>query len=589
MRILKYILLIPALALAAACNDRPGPEPGGDNLLRIKTGTHAMTATTKAPTVSLGVDNIYAYPFNLSSGTLNGIVITPTSMSGSEYTYSMPEPSQDIIFTNVTDGDGGYEVVTAQESGFMTVSLPDGSSGADADLVAGTLSKEEVDPETGSETVYPVHLDRMVAQITINFRVKKNGGEELISDLSEFFSEVSISVPTYSTLNMPALDTTAWNYSGKINSTWKSSSVPQAQTLQLADGRFIFPSCDEGNPIFTLRAVSPTGETLELNSQLGFPIDTNDHYTLTMTLRQKSESFSFEVEDFVRDTMDVNLDFTDVVVVPTMDVDMSTRSGYSNPIFRIGEDDLYCYPFLGAEGDSLAPGYPQRQTAIVGGRYHFKMPADTNLRLMISNVDLTDPASGYGVKVGENTAPSPLIYSDSTYVYFVNGEGWARTPYIIRSSEGHYFNDGQVSEINLTLYHRSTSARLLLNITGCDTLPVLTDLVQYVWIEYPSSYQERVMVVAGTDNDDNYRTPVTIETDAIPASGIPQVTYYEDTYYELDGVRHMFSRSTSSTFYISVLTTSGATRKFSFSNSSGSYDYWDNNTVIFNIPLSSLQ
>ena len=50
MRILKYILLIPALALAAACNDRPGPEPGGDNLLRIKTGTHAMTATTKPVT-----------------------------------------------------------------------------------------------------------------------------------------------------------------------------------------------------------------------------------------------------------------------------------------------------------------------------------------------------------------------------------------------------------------------------------------------------------------------------------------------------------------------------------------------------------
>ena len=203
---------------------------------------------------------------------------------------------------------------------------------------------------------------------------------------------------------------------------------------------------------------------------------------------------------------------------------------------------------------------------------------------MISNVDLTDPASGYGVKVGENTAPSPLIYSDSTYVYFVNGEGWARTPYIIGTSYWHYFYDGEVSEIDMTINHRSTSARLLLNITGCDTLPVLTDLVQYVWIEYPSSYQERFMGF-----DDNYRTPVTIETDAIPASGIPQVTYYEDTYYELDGVRHMFSRSTSSTFYISVLTTSGATRKFSFSDSSGSYDYWDNNTVIFNIPLSSLQ
>lgn len=584
MRITKYILLVPALALAAACNDRPGPEPSGDNILRIKTGTHAMTATTKASTVTPGMDNIYAYPFSLSSEALNGIAIAPATMNGSEYTYSMPEPSQDIIFTNVTDGDGGYEVITAQGSPYMTVTLPDWSSGADADLVAGTLSRDEVDAGAGSEAIYPVHLDRMVAQITINFRVKMKDSEELISDLSQFFSEVSISVPTYSTLNMPALDTTAWYYSGEITSFWQSSSIPQASSLQLADGRFIFPSCEEGNPTFTLNALSPTGETLELTSQLGFPIDTNGHYTLTMTLRQKSDNFGFEVEDFVLDTMDVDMDFTDVVVIPAMDVEMSTKSGYSNPIFSLGEDDLYCYPFLGVNQDSLATGYPQKQTAIVGNRYHFNLPVDTSMRLIISNVNLLDPASGYGVMVGGDTAPSPLVYSDSTFVYFANQEGWSRTPYIVNSPQWYTIYDGQISEINTTIYHRSTSARLLLNITECDTLPVLTDLIQYVWIEYPDSYQERYM---GTD--DNYRTPVTIATDAIPAAEIPQVTYNESTYYELDGARHMFTQSTSYDFHVLVLTTTGDTRRFSFSHNTGGYDYWDNNTVIFNIPISSLQ
>lgn len=83
MRGIKYILLIPVLTLAVSCNDRPGPEMNGDNLLRIQTTTRGLTVGTKAPTITLGSDNIYAYPFNLSNESLNGIALSPVSISGS--------------------------------------------------------------------------------------------------------------------------------------------------------------------------------------------------------------------------------------------------------------------------------------------------------------------------------------------------------------------------------------------------------------------------------------------------------------------------------------------------------------------------
>ena len=318
------LLLIPAALASCTVQEVIGPRPEYDNILKIQTSS--QTAGTKS-LIALGSDMVYAYPFSLDGGlqAVTGVPIPATSIIGSEYTYYMPQPAQDIIFTNVIDGNGGYEVTSpADGDTLMKITLPDGTSGSDVDLVLGDLRKDSIDPD--NQEVYPVHLSRKVAQISLTFQVKEKESGELIGDLSEFFSEVSVSIPTYSTLCLT--DFSSFVYYGLADNIWSSAVEQQSSQLRLADGVFVFPSSEafedaDHGPAITLKAVSPTGNTLELQSELDYPIEANTHYNLTLSLRQKSDAFDFEIESIIQDTMDVDLEYTDVFITPSLGIEMS--------------------------------------------------------------------------------------------------------------------------------------------------------------------------------------------------------------------------------------------------------------------------
>lgn len=577
------LLLIPAALASCTVQEVIGPRPEYDNILKIQTSS--QTAGTKS-LIALGSDMVYAYPFSLDGGlqAVTGVPIPATSIIGSEYTYYMPQPSQDIIFTNVIDGNGGYEVTSpADGDTLMKITLPDGTSGSDVDLVLGDLRKDSIDPD--NPEVYPVHLSRKVAQVSLTFQVKEKESGELISDLSEFFSEVSVSIPTYSTLCLT--DFSSFVYYGLADNIWSSAVEQQSSQLRLADGVFVFPSSEafedaDHGPAITLKAVSPTGNTLELQSELDYPIEANTHYSLTLSLRQKSDAFDFEIESIIQDTMDVDLEYTDVFITPSLGIEMSRAEAdtlYSNPGLTLGEDTLYCYPFLDANGDSLATGYPKAQTAILNGQYLFNIPTGTQ-NLIFSNINLTDGISKYYL---QSYDPSlPLIYDEdhSLYILMRDKETPATEPLYVGKMENFTPASGG-SHISVPLEHVTTGFRVLLKILDGDStvFPQMTDLLQYYWVSIKTYCTSYCMYTGLT----KYSQLTTATTEARTPEKIRNVVYNGENLLLLSDYLYVMAEPDEDNYasaYFDILTNDGMTRSFYYSIRGADYVNGYNTFVI---------
>lgn len=577
------LLLIPAALASCTVQEVIGPRPEYDNILKIQTSS--QTAGTKS-LIALGSDMVYAYPFSLDGGlqAVTGVPIPATSIIGSEYTYYMPQPAQDIIFTNVIDGNGGYEVTSpADGDTLMKITLPDGTSGSDVDLVLGDLRKNSIDPD--NPEVYPVHLSRKVAQVSLTFQVKEKESGELIGDLSEFFSEVSVSIPTYSTLCLT--DFSSFVYYGLADNIWSSAVEQQSSQLRLADGVFVFPSSEafedaDHGPAITLKAVSPTGNTLELQSELDYPIEANTHYNLTLSLRQKSDAFDFEIESIIQDTMDVDLEYTDVFITPSLGIEMSRAEAdtlYSNPGLTLGEDTLYCYPFLDANGDSLATGYPKAQTAILNGQYLFNIPTGTQ-NLIFSNINLTDGVSKYYL---QSYDPSlPLIYDEDHSLYILmRDKGTPATEPLYVGKMENFTPAGGGSHISVPLEHVTTGFRVLLKILDGDStvFPQMTDLLQYYWVSIKTYCTSYCMYTGLT----KYSQLTTATTEARTPEKIRNVVYNGENLLLLSDYLYVMAEPDEDNYasaYFDILTNDGMTRSFYYSIRGADYVNGYNTFVI---------
>ena len=577
------LLLIPAALASCTVQEVIGPRPEYDNILKIQTSS--QTAGTKS-LIALGSDMVYAYPFSLDGGlqAVTGVPIPATSIIGSEYTYYMPQPAQDIIFTNVIDGNGGYEVTSpADGDTLMKITLPDGTSGSDVDLVLGDLRKDSIDPD--NPEVHPVHLSRKVAQISLTFQVKEKESGELIGDLSEFFSEVSVSIPTYSTLCLT--DFSSFVYYGLADNIWSSAVEQQSSQLRLADGVFVFPSSEafedaDHGPAITLKAVSPTGNTLELQSELDYPIEANTHYNLTLSLRQKSDAFDFEIESIIQDTMDVDLEYTDVFITPSLGIEMSRAEAdtlYSNPGLTLGEDTLYCYPFLDANGDSLATGYPKAQTAILNGQYLFNIPTGTQ-NLIFSNINLTDGVSKYYL---QSYDPSlPLIYDEDHSLYILmRDKGTPATEPLYVGKMENFTPASGGSHISVPLEHVTTGFRVLLKILDGDStvFPQMTDLLQYYWVSIKTYCTSYCMYTGLT----KYSQLTTATTEARTPEKIRNVVYNGENLLLLSDYLYVMAEPDEDNYasaYFDILTNDGMTRSFYYSIRGADYVNGYNTFVI---------
>ena len=399
-RITRYIMALPVFAVLLimdGCTEDPAGSSNSGYDLTVRTAVHNIEAASTKAETELGKDIIYAYPYSKVNGSFNGTPLVPEAMNGSEYTYKMPEAAQDVVFTNLIDGIGGYTCRTG--STLLSVSLQDNTSGSDCDFVAGTLAESSMDPDQGGLT-YPVNLKRKVSRVNIILRSKKKGSDELIPDLSAFFSKVEISVNTYSSYEMKQIipsgtsgkpDSCSEEYSGEITALWSCSDLPSDDTVSLARYRYIFPSTDDANPVFTLVLTAHNGTVSTLTSKMSQPLLPNRHYNLTLTLRQKSSEFGFEVESFINEDMEVDFDTDDLVPLSVSSSflveQMSVQENDGGDGFVLGQDTLWCYSFS-TENDELLEGFPKPQKLIYGSNYQYMIPKGKQ-RLVFSNHKIT--------------------------------------------------------------------------------------------------------------------------------------------------------------------------------------------------------
>ncbi len=574
MRI-QHILLTSAAALLvlSGCSrsSRTGLQPGDSRVTITATGCRIEPSGTKA-LVDLSTDLIYAYPFSLDViPALTGIPVSPSGITGNRFTYLMPEPTQDIIFSNLYEGLEGWTYTTGTTAPLMTVTM-DGTTGSDHDFVLGLLPESSMSSES---TSYPVDLRRKAARVSVNLLAKTSSSDELIADLSSLFSSISLSVNTYSSyqVNSVTLDGTGEAYSGETAVTWECTAVPAGDTATIVLERFILPAT---SPVLTLTLTSPSGYQKTLEATMSQTISANRNYNLPLTPRQNGSGFDFNIDSFTEQDMDIEFGQDDLVtlsVAPSMlSIDMNTKAGEDDTYdgFVLGRDDLYLYCFS-AQTDSLLQGYPIPQTSIrEDGNYTFRLPQGS-YRLAFMNMDVIAPGSKFRI---DTTSRDYRRYSN--FRLRMDRRNHLSTPLI----EGHYDDvmniiDDEVSvPVNLSKY--TTGYRVLLNIENPDNIG-LSQVIDRMWISFSYFYDYWTAIQNWYGSSSN----MVFTSPALFPNSIQNIDYNGNTYLELLNAELI---TTDGELYFDILTTDGQTRRLT-SNISNITDF---STLIITLNINDI-
>ncbi len=527
MRI-QHILLTSAAALLvlSGCSrsSRTGLQTGDYPVTITATGCRIEPSGTKA-LVDLSTDLIYAYPFSLDViPALTGIPVSPSGITGNRFTYLMPEPTQDIIFSNLYEGLEGWTYTTGTTAPLMTVTM-DGTTGSDHDFVLGLLPESSMSSES---TSYPVDLRRKAARVSVNLLAKTSGSDELITDLSSLFSSISLSVNTYSSyqVNSVTLDGTGEAYSGETAVTWECTAVPAGDTATIVLERFILPAT---SPVLTLTLTSPSGYQKTLEATMSQTISANRNYNLTLTLRQNGSGFDFNIDSFTEQDMDIEFGQDDLVtlsVAPSMlSIDINTKAGEDDTYdgFVLGRDDLYLYCFS-AQTDSLLQGYPIPQTSIrEDGNYTFRLPQGS-YRLAFMNMDVIAPGSKFRI---DTTSRDYRRYSN--FRLMMDRRNHLSTPFI----EGHYDNIVNITDedvsVPVSLRKHTDGIKVLLNLENPDNI-AFSDIVKGMWIgiSHFADYLRPIDNTYGTSSNTEFISP------AIYPGNLHTVEYDGQSYFLLN-------------------------------------------------------
>lgn len=591
-KILKYTFILTTvcgMSLFISGCQRVIPAAGDlSHDVRIKALLYRLDASSTKAEAELGNDIIYAYPFALSNASMNGIVISPELINGNEYSYKMPESSQDIVFTNLIDGIGGYQC--SIENPLMTVSMIDNSSGSDYDFVAGTLSKSSFDQQN-PERIYPVHLKRKVAKVNILLRSKKKGSEELVSDLSAFFSRAEISVQTYATYQMTQVvksetpdkaDSCAESYSGEMTSRWISEVIPADDTLYLASSRYVFPSVDDANPVFTLTLTSHNGTVITLTSSMSQPILPNRQYNLTMTLRQKTSEFGFEIENFVDEEMNVDFDMDDLVpltISSSMIVDQMSAQGTDLRNFEVGKDTIWCYSFS-ADSDTLLDGFPKAQERIFGSNYQYMIPKGRQ-RLVFFNHDMVNRNIGY--KADKDYFATDAFTYSSMCIKMVDKEDDGKVdhsrPLIFGFPKENIIDVGKEGlQTSVSLTNVTTGLRILFKFDD-QSIMSLSDGIESLWVNVSNLANFWQLSDKSYFNYNHY------ESERIFASEIPLMEHDGEACFEVTDYRYFLIRPNESNLFvrINLLLKDGSTKSIVFSESDNPIQKNGKNNIIIEL------
>ncbi len=301
MKSILYLTILFSGLFLLSCNESgpipETPEESGSYRLNIQTVNPGIQIHSRSE-IKLG-DPVYAYPFRVND-SYDGVPVSPDSIRGNYYSYIMPARQQDIIFTNLlSQVENEYLTEVNHTDYYLKISLGDSLSGSPEDLVIGTLSAND---QPDSTQTYPVELVRQTAELSIGLKALRKSGDT-INDLSAYFTRACLYVgPLHSTCTVdPELNVFT---SGEIVLKFETPVMATREQI-LCENRFSFPSPAEKNPELKLRLEYPNGNLLDVSARMTHPLEANNHYKLTLILKQKTSEFEFNLEDFTEEKIEV--------------------------------------------------------------------------------------------------------------------------------------------------------------------------------------------------------------------------------------------------------------------------------------------
>ena len=297
MKKATYYILLTSLLLAAACSTHgtaPETEAGDETYRELKVCTSAPDLKSL---VDPATDMIYAYTFDSEH---NVSWTGPSSIENGIYTYTVSGDMQFIVFCNISPENSATEVNTYVDNPFSLTPR----YLTDEDMVTGTATADMI-PEDGS--ALNIHLNRITSKVTAELTVKTPEGELL--DLTGFMRTASISLSPQSASYIIKGDYSA-GYEESTTFTLTGGVLEESATsYQICNDMSVLPTMTQVSETtdLTLTLTDSEGQETAMTKNLGYALEPNKHYKLSISVTHDDTGFGFRIDDIITEDIEINL------------------------------------------------------------------------------------------------------------------------------------------------------------------------------------------------------------------------------------------------------------------------------------------
>ena len=297
MKKATYYILLTSLLLAAACSTHgtaPETEAGNGTYREIRICTSAPDLKSL---VDPATDMIYAYTFDSEH---NVSWTGPSSIENGIYTYTVSGDMQFIVFCNISPENSAIEV--RSDADIMLALTPRYLT--DEDMVTGTATADMI-PEDGS--ALNIHLNRITSKVTAELTIKAPEGELL--DLTGFMRTASISLSPQSSSYVINGDYSA-GYEESTTFTLTGGVLEESATsYQICNDMSVLPTMTQVSETtdLTLTLTDSEGQETAMTKNLGYALEPNKHYKLSISVTHDDTGFGFRIDDIITEDIEINL------------------------------------------------------------------------------------------------------------------------------------------------------------------------------------------------------------------------------------------------------------------------------------------
>lgn len=293
--IYAFALALPLLAVS--CQEKTaGPEAGETEYreIRITAGTPELKSL-----LDPSADQIYAYTFGGDMEPLGNFI--PSGIEGGIYTYNIPIDADTVVFSNMMYTDSMLEVMLGSGDTLM-VFKPLNSSYED--MAAGVADMASY-PEDGS--AMPVHLNRVTSKVSADLVIKSAAGDSL--DVSQYISWAYITLSPQSSSYLVMTDGTMQNdIQGREFGMYGAEISESTKEYTICEDMSVPPTAaGTATSVLTLYLISHDGSSTSMSADLGYALERNKRYNLSISVLHSDTGFTFSIEDIITEDITVNL------------------------------------------------------------------------------------------------------------------------------------------------------------------------------------------------------------------------------------------------------------------------------------------